>query len=578
MNSARQRFRISSARRKARAARQCRARCRPRRCYALAVSRRPCAKVKPRYRPVHQEAEHVSKEPFGEMPKGPLQIVVSIDQQKLHLYSDGVHVADTRLRPGCRQLPTPLGVFSIIQKDRYHHSNIYSNAPMPFMQRITWSGVALHEGENIGHPASHGCIRMPHDFAVRLWVTHRARRARDRREAGIETGRFRRSASVRSQGPARPAAAPEAIKTAQTIDSGKATDAVAAPKADAPAAAPMLDAAADAAAAPTPAEPIQPPRLTPKPHRNDRHGYCRAAPSVAAVRSNSARRRRRPRPTTGDCRRDTRCADSGEAQAPRQMRTSPRKPRPSLRPRRPPAPEAHSCRQRQCAGCRRGDRMRPPCSADACRRCDRSAGSGDQRSGSPRWHRRRQRSRLAPMASLPAADEVSDPAAQACPKLVEAEAAAQGPIAVFISRKASKDLCAPAFRADVRCAGDHRPIRSSRSARMCSRRWNTERRLDFPLERGVAARRAAGRNAEREERSCGTITSRLREGDREGREARRHLPPPQTPAEALARIDIPQDVVERISEMMVPGSSLIVSDHGLGDETGDGTDFIVVTH
>ncbi len=70
---------------------------------------------------------------------------------------------------GVPSLPTPLGVFSIIQKERFHVSNIYSGAPMPFMQRITWSGVALHEGENIGHPASHGCIRMPHDFALRLY-------------------------------------------------------------------------------------------------------------------------------------------------------------------------------------------------------------------------------------------------------------------------------------------------------------------------------------------------------------------------------------------------------------------------
>jgi hypothetical protein len=62
-----------------------------------------------------------------------------------------------------------MGIFSVIQKDRYHHSNIYSDAPMPYMQRITWSGVAMHEGVLPGHPASHGCIRLPHDFALRLW-------------------------------------------------------------------------------------------------------------------------------------------------------------------------------------------------------------------------------------------------------------------------------------------------------------------------------------------------------------------------------------------------------------------------
>ena len=128
------------------------------------------------HRPKHRALEHarkdagkVSQDPFGNIPKGPLQIFVSIDQQKLHLYADGMHVADTSVATGVPSLPTPLGVFSVIQKQVFHRSNIYSNAPMPFMQRITWSGVALHEGESIGHRASHGCIRMPHDFAVRLY-------------------------------------------------------------------------------------------------------------------------------------------------------------------------------------------------------------------------------------------------------------------------------------------------------------------------------------------------------------------------------------------------------------------------
>ena len=80
-----------------------------------------------------------------------------------------MHVADTSVATGVPALPTPLGVFSVIQKQVFHRSNIYSGAPMPFMQRITWSGVALHEGENIGHRASHGCIRMPRDFAMRLY-------------------------------------------------------------------------------------------------------------------------------------------------------------------------------------------------------------------------------------------------------------------------------------------------------------------------------------------------------------------------------------------------------------------------
>ena len=118
---------------------------------------------------LHREVDRKGTEPFGNVPKGPVQIFVSINQQKLHVYSDGTHVADTSIATGVPSLPTPTGVFSVIQKQVFHRSNIYSGAPMPFMQRITWSGVALHEGENIGHPASHGCIRMPGEFAARLY-------------------------------------------------------------------------------------------------------------------------------------------------------------------------------------------------------------------------------------------------------------------------------------------------------------------------------------------------------------------------------------------------------------------------
>jgi len=107
---------------------------------------------------------------FGGTPKGPLQVVVSIGGQRVTLYDNGVRVAQGPVATGMPGYATPMGVFSVIQKDRYHRSNLYSNAPMPYMQRITWSGVALHEGPLPGHPASHGCIRLSHDFASRLWL------------------------------------------------------------------------------------------------------------------------------------------------------------------------------------------------------------------------------------------------------------------------------------------------------------------------------------------------------------------------------------------------------------------------
>jgi hypothetical protein len=112
------------------------------------------------------EAKHAQTE---KVPNGPLMIVVSIASQRVSLYADGTYVAHGPVSTGMRGHPTPIGIFTVLQKDRYHHSNIYSGAPMPFMQRITWSGVAIHQGVLPGYPASHGCIRTSNEFATRLW-------------------------------------------------------------------------------------------------------------------------------------------------------------------------------------------------------------------------------------------------------------------------------------------------------------------------------------------------------------------------------------------------------------------------
>ena len=103
------------------------------------------------------------------MPKGPLQLMVSISDQRAVLYSNGIRVAETKVSSGTASHPTPTGVFSIIQKNRWHRSNLYGNAPMFYMHRLTWSGIALHEGHLPGFAASHGCIRMPTEFVSRLW-------------------------------------------------------------------------------------------------------------------------------------------------------------------------------------------------------------------------------------------------------------------------------------------------------------------------------------------------------------------------------------------------------------------------
>ena len=106
---------------------------------------------------------------WSERARGPLILAVSLADQRLTVWDNGVVVARSPVSTGVKGHETPRGVFTLLQKQRMHRSNIYSNAPMPFMQRITWSGVALHQGHVTGRTASHGCIRLPADVAKKLF-------------------------------------------------------------------------------------------------------------------------------------------------------------------------------------------------------------------------------------------------------------------------------------------------------------------------------------------------------------------------------------------------------------------------
>jgi len=117
----------------------------------------------------HTKPEAAKDAQSSDSAKGPLQVIVSIADQQVSLYDNGALIARSAVSTGTQDHPTPLGVFSVIEKQRWHRSNLYSAAPMPYMQRITWSGVALHAGVVPGHPASHGCIRLRNGFAVQLW-------------------------------------------------------------------------------------------------------------------------------------------------------------------------------------------------------------------------------------------------------------------------------------------------------------------------------------------------------------------------------------------------------------------------
>jgi lipoprotein-anchoring transpeptidase ErfK/SrfK len=431
---------------------------------ALAMASAPAAadtqiKLKPKeIKLKHKETEHISKEPFGKIPKGPLQIIISIDQQKLHLYSDGTQVADALVATGVPDHPTPMGVFSVINKERYHESNIYSRAPMPYMQRITWSGVAMHEGVGVGHPASHGCIRMPREFAARLWVLTRRgahviiARPELRPEEFADPHLFVHTRKPTAPAPmASAAAAVEPVKTAQTVDGSQTTDAI--------------------AVSATSLDPVGP-----------------HAPTTAEVNA----------PTASEA-------------------------------TKPETPKA-------------ADENKP----------------------------------AGPLTAQQIETAAPETVPVPLPKPAElARAPTAAPIAVFISRKDKRIYLrqnfSPLFDAPI--AIDHPDQRLGTHVFTAMEylddgsrfRWNV---VSLPGEQPKTAR-----NPDNEKKSA-----KARRSDERAAKPLPDPAPPPTPQEALARIEIPPDVIEQISQLIVPGSSLIVSDQGLGEETGEGTNFIVVTH
>ncbi|HEU0045812.1 L,D-transpeptidase [Sphingomonas sp.] len=102
-------------------------------------------------------------------PDGPVMVIVSLTTQRAYAYRNGVPIGVSTVSSGKKDHVTPTGIFTVLQKAVHHKSNLYANAPMPFMQRLTWDGIALHAGNLPGYPASHGCIRLPLAFAKLLY-------------------------------------------------------------------------------------------------------------------------------------------------------------------------------------------------------------------------------------------------------------------------------------------------------------------------------------------------------------------------------------------------------------------------
>jgi hypothetical protein len=104
---------------------------------------------------------------------GPVVVIVSLPEQRMYVYRNGVRIGRSTVSTGTKGHTTPTGMFTILQKKVSHESSIYKGAQMPHMQRLTWTGIAMHAGHLPGYPASHGCVRLPVDFAEKLYSVTR---------------------------------------------------------------------------------------------------------------------------------------------------------------------------------------------------------------------------------------------------------------------------------------------------------------------------------------------------------------------------------------------------------------------
>jgi hypothetical protein len=143
-------------------------------CACLLIMRTPAVASRANWPAMH-EAEARGLAPGDYLwdpslaPDGPLTMVVNLGSQRAYVYRDGKLIGISTISSGRPGYETPTGTFTVLEKQRMHHSNKYDDAPMPYMQRLSWSGLALHGGHPHGHPASHGCIRLPMGFAAALF-------------------------------------------------------------------------------------------------------------------------------------------------------------------------------------------------------------------------------------------------------------------------------------------------------------------------------------------------------------------------------------------------------------------------
>jgi hypothetical protein len=499
-------------------------------------------------------------------PEGPLIITISIQHQQLKVYDVNGLYAESPVSTGMPGHSTPMGVFSVLEKQRWHRSNIYSGAPMPYMQRVTWSGVAIHEGVLPGYPASHGCIRMPGSFAVKLWawtkrgarviivpgeispqdfshpklIAHMVDESPPSASAaptgsGIQSDASAASSKTAEQKPELKLATLTDASSGNLVLTKSATDRQSEKTAE-----PKTSAGSTIGADTEPRQSAAPPSSP------DANAESPSAPSTdkdveqaidkIAATVDVAEVRIDPESGAGD---DKAPAD---ATAVREARTEAAD---TAAPASETAPGAAI--------------VKPVESAEPKSVAAAVAEAAPQTS--------------TPTSPLPAAAPApttgkAATAAAPDPKDVPTVIGPKrsGHVAVFISRKDRRlyvrQNFMPLFDVPVAITDPDKPfgtfVFTSHGDKddATALHWSVVA-MPFATRKIIAA--PIGRLGKRPKSITETTLT----------------PPPATAAEALDRITVPDWALERVAEAIKPGGSLIVSDRGLGDETGEGTDFIV---
>ena len=455
-------------------------------------------------------------------PVGPIVIAISVENQQMKIYDQNGLFAESPVSTGMQGHSTPTGVFSIIQKNKYHRSNIYSGAPMPYMQRITWSGIALHAGALPGYPASHGCIRMPMNFAMRMWGWTRMGARVIVTPGDISPTDFSHPLLVTRKPDTKPVAAATATdKQASALKSDRSS---------------ILDIAAHdkpqlRLTSIVEGEPVR---------TADASGVL---PQQSDADTVVAQAWDANRGSSWDAGRG---GVTPEPEAPKEGAGAKEK-------------TSNPSSDSKDGAAAKDDATKNNSDGNSDTSGDKSPDGkpADQKSEAPKTDKDQAR------ATDPAITASVTPPLEGTAEFIGPVKPRTGHVAAFISAKENKIYVRqnfePWFEAPVTIAASGRPLGThvftvrADKADPDALRWSV---VSLPVPQRTAEQAPRRRRGE----PAVAMTTAA---------------PPSSPTEALNRLTIPEDAMRRIASVLAPGGSIMVSDRGLGDETGRGTDFIV---